>query len=156
MLSAGETVTRMSTSARLTIEPAIADAPALTSKRRQYGTAEKRQIVEESFHPRTSVARVAREHGINANQIFKWRRLYQRGRLGGQADVAPATELLPVLIVDREPAAIPAPVPAPTPAAVPPALPGGTIELQVARGQLRLTGVVDPDALRLMLEQLLG
>ena len=54
-----------------------------TPKRRRYSVAEKRQIVEESFEPGTSVARVARAHGVNANQVFTWRRLYQRGQLGG-------------------------------------------------------------------------
>ena len=34
--------------------------------------------------PRASVARVARAHGINANQGFGWRRLYLAGRLGEQ------------------------------------------------------------------------
>ena len=72
----------MSISARVTIEPAPAEAPK-APQRRQYSIAEKRRIVEESFQPGSSVARVARAHGINANQVFSWRRLYRRGRLGG-------------------------------------------------------------------------
>jgi hypothetical protein len=67
--------------ARMTIEP-VAEAPA-QPKRRRYSIAEKRRIVEESFEPKTSGARVARAHGVNANQVFSGRRLYQRGRLGG-------------------------------------------------------------------------
>jgi transposase len=33
----------------------------------------------------SSVARVAMKHGVNANQVFKWRRLYEAGRLGSRA-----------------------------------------------------------------------
>ena len=29
-----------------------------------------------------SVARVARRHGVNANQVFYWRKQYREGRLG--------------------------------------------------------------------------
>ena len=37
----------------------------------------KRQIVEETLTPGASVARVARAHRVNANQVFGWRRLYR-------------------------------------------------------------------------------
>ena len=137
----------MSSSARVTIEPASTEAPK-TPKRRRYSIAEKRRIVEESFQPESSVARVARAHGINANQVFSWRRLYQRGRLGGNTRPAPAAELLPVSIIDS-PAA---PTPAPTASSVP----AGTIQLQLPRGRLRIEGVVDPHCLRVVLECLLA
>ena len=29
-----------------------------------------------------SVARVARKHDVNANQVFYWRKLFREGRLG--------------------------------------------------------------------------
>jgi transposase len=126
----------MSASARITIEPAMAETPA-KPKRRRHSVAEKRQIVEESFDPKTSVARVARVHEINANQVFAWRRLYQRGQLGGTARPAQAAGLLPVTISDS--AAAPAPMPTPIP---PPAL-AGTIQLHVPRGRLHIEGAVD-------------
>ena len=50
--------------------------------RQRRSIAEKRRIVEETLVEGTSVARVARAHGINANQVFGWRRLYLGGRLG--------------------------------------------------------------------------
>ncbi len=136
----------MSSSARVTIEPATEASQA--PKRRRYSIAEKRRIVEESFQPGSSVARVARAHGLNANQVFTWRRLYQCGRLGGNARQAPAAELLPVTISDSPVA----PVPAPNPSS----LPAGTIQLQLPRGRLRIEGAVDPDSLRLVLECLLA
>jgi len=51
-------------------------------KRQRRSIAEKRRIVEETLVEGTSVARVARAHGVNANQLFYWRKLYQAGRLG--------------------------------------------------------------------------
>jgi transposase len=43
---------------------------------------EKRKIVLESLLPDTSIAAVARIHGINANLLHSWRWLYRRGELG--------------------------------------------------------------------------
>lgn len=137
----------MTSSARVTIEPAVAEAPK-TPKRRRYSIAEKRRIVEESFQPGSSVARVARAQGINANQVFSWRRLYQRGRLGGNTRPAPAAELLPITITDS-PAS-------PVPASPPCSLPAGTIQLQLPRGRLRIEGAADPHSLRVVLELLLA
>lgn len=34
-----------------------------------------------TMEPGASVAEVARAHGVNANQVFKWRRLFERGDL---------------------------------------------------------------------------
>ena len=42
--------------------------------RRSWSRVEKRRIVEEAFRPGASVADVARSHGLNANQVFNWRR----------------------------------------------------------------------------------
>jgi len=139
----------MSSSAQVTIEP-VSRETAAGSKRRRYSIAEKRRMVEESFQPGASVARVARAHGVNANQVFSWRRLYQRGRLGGNTRAAQAVELLPVTISDS-PAA-----PVPTPAATPRSVSAGTIQLQLPRGRLRIEGVVDPDCLRVVLNCLLA
>ena len=49
---------------------------------RQHPLEFKRALVALSLEPGASVARIAREHGVNANQVFSWRRLYQQGRLG--------------------------------------------------------------------------
>src|SRR5437762_12649823 len=51
-------------------------------ERRRFRTVEeKRRIVEEALEPGASLARVARVHGGNANQLFGWRRLYLQGQL---------------------------------------------------------------------------
>ena len=46
--------------------------------------------------PGASVALVARAHGVNANQVFKWRRAFDRGELVEPATVS--TALLPVTV----------------------------------------------------------
>src|ERR1700677_85914 len=68
-----------------------------TRKRQYRSKQQRRQIVEETLQPGASVAVIARQHGVNANQVFAWRKLYREGRL----DVAPPTvQLLPVRIAE--------------------------------------------------------
>jgi transposase-like protein len=43
---------------------------AVVLKRQRRSIAEKRRIVEETLVEGASVARVARAHGVNANQVF--------------------------------------------------------------------------------------
>ncbi len=50
-----------------------------TGPRRKYLVTEKLRILEETRRPGASIAEVARAHGINANIVFGWRRLAQRG-----------------------------------------------------------------------------
>ena len=53
-------------------------------------------IVELTWEPGASVALVARANGVNANQVFKWRRALERGELVDPA--AASTALLPVTL----------------------------------------------------------
>lgn len=64
--------------------------------RRWRSVAEKRRIAELTFEPGASVALVARDHGVNANQVFKWRRELKSGELA-EPDAA-RTALLPVTL----------------------------------------------------------
>jgi transposase len=50
-----------------------------SAKRVQRTAEEKRRIVEATLVPGASIARVAREHGVNANQVFQWRYEYRNG-----------------------------------------------------------------------------
>jgi transposase-like protein len=52
--------------------------------RQRWRIAEKQRIVEEALVEGASVARVARAHGINANQVFGWRRLYREQQSGSK------------------------------------------------------------------------
>jgi transposase len=69
-------------------------------RRRQFRSVEqKRQMVQETLKPGVSVAVIARRHGINANQLFSWRRQYQRGALErADAPAAEAAALMPVVV----------------------------------------------------------
>jgi len=65
--------------------------------RRKYTVAEKRAMVEETQQRGASVPEVAQRHGVNANLLSVWRRLYREGLL---KDVEPGTSaaLLPVKV----------------------------------------------------------
>jgi transposase len=115
----------------------------------------KRRIVEESLRPNASVARVARAHGVNANQVFFWRKLYQQGLLG---PTRPQAELLSVQIADPVGQQI---LPALTgrvdqPQPSPAVSAAGTIYLELPKAQLRIEGAADPAVLRTLLDCLLG
>jgi transposase len=62
--------------------------------RRRRTEEEKRRIVEETLEPGASVAVVARRHELNANVVFSWRRLFQKGLLRGSG----GTRLIPVRV----------------------------------------------------------
>jgi transposase len=108
---------------------------------------ERRQVVEETMRPGApSVAVVARTHGVNANQVFNWRKLYQAGRLN---DKVHATELLPVRISENS---LPE-YPRVERSAITPVV-SGVIDIELGRARVRVEGSVDPEALRIILEQL--
>ena len=117
-------------------------------KRRFRPVEEKRRIVEEALQPGTSVARVARAHGVNANQLFAWRRLYQQGRLEPKIGAAPA--LLAVRVSSAKVPEAERSTAAPTRRT-----PSGVIHVELPKGQLRIAGHVDVEALRIVLDQLL-
>jgi transposase len=133
----------MDTSAGQTVPPGI-------PKKQRWAIAEKRRIVEATLAADASVARVARAQGVNANQVFQWRRLYREGRLGGiPAATASAIKLLPVTVeaspnesqgIREEPSS--------TTAAA------GAIHIKLGHAQIRIEGSADPALLRMVLESL--
>jgi transposase len=118
------------------------------AQRQRRSIAEKRRIVEETLVEGASVARVARAHGINANQVFGWRRLYRAGRLGGASllsvrvrestALATAAHREHSLSADRTPS---------TASTVP-----GTIHIELRHAQVRIEGSADPGLVRVLLE----
>ena len=62
---------------------------------------EKRRIVELTLEPGASVAAVARAEGVNANQVFEWRRAYRAGRLNDDGSEQ-SSALLPVIVSHRD------------------------------------------------------
>ncbi|AKC72199.2 transposase (plasmid) [Pandoraea oxalativorans] len=74
-------------------------------RRRRWTAEQKLSRVRESFEPGKSVSMVARHYGVNPNQLFHWRKLYQDGSLSAvQAgeEVVPASELADALKQIRE------------------------------------------------------
>ncbi len=129
---------------------AIAEAPSPAgsiSKRTKLRRSvdERRRMVEASLSPGATITAVAARHGVRPNQLSAWRKLYREGRLG---TVSAAPLLLPVKLVK------PGPAHARADRGVGPDWPG-QIELELARGQVRITGQVHGDSLRLVLESLL-
>ena len=110
---------------------------------------EKRRIVEQTLVAGGSVARVARAHGVNANQVFQWRRQYRGGLLGSgntetvslvpvRVTEAPAREATRSSDEQRRRTAL------------------GMIQVELPKGQVRITGSIDMESLRVVLACLLG
>jgi transposase len=118
------------------------ESPDERQRRRHYDPAFKSAIVEQTLTPGASVARIAREHGINANQLFKWRRQYLLA-----AQDAQSVSLLPVTLVADEPV--------PNASTSPVSSSGtGRIEITLAGGTVRVQGAVDTATLQQVLSSL--
>jgi transposase len=106
---------------------------------------ERRRVVEETLAAGASVARVALKYGVNANQVFQWRRLYRDGKLGEAPEGA--MKLLPVIVADEE-------LPQPEPGQAVPAS-SGAIHIELP-GEVRISveGSVDPAVVCAVLKSL--
>jgi transposase len=104
-------------------------------KIRRRSVKERREIVEETLVAGASVARVARRHDVNANQVFYWRKLYREGRLGGSSGQLLTVKVSPDPTLKASLAMGP-----------------GTMEIKVGKGMVRVAGAVDVEALRAVLE----
>ena len=122
----------------------IVSVRAAGAKKRRRSVEERRKIVEATLQPGASVSRVARRHDVNANQVFHWRKLYREGRLGDSA----ATKLLPVKVTEERSAR--------EAEGDGNAWRPGTIEIQLAKGTVRIAGAVDVSTLRAAIECLAG
>jgi transposase len=116
--------------------------PSKRGSYRRHSDEFKLAVVTQSLLPKASVSRIAREHNINANQVFAWRKLFADGQL---APSETACALLPVTLA--------APPLAPHVLEPMRASPG-VIELTVGKARLRLEGTVDTAVLNLVLRRL--
>src|SRR5580698_3968310 len=107
---------------------------------------EKRRIVEATLVPGASIARVAREHGVNANQVFQWRHEYRKGaQWSGKLATA---KLLPVTITAE-------PRNGTQPEVVPVTTPPSSIHIELpGRVLVSVESGVDPDLVRTVLGSL--
>jgi transposase len=117
-------------------------------ERRRRSIAEKLRIVEQTFEPGASVAQVALANGVNANQVFTWRRAFKRREL---VESAGDSALLPVVMAmapesqQQEPGS----------SAPEPASGSGAIHIEFP-GRVLITAEqgADPELLRTILESL--
>lgn len=108
---------------------------------RRHSDEFKRDAVARTLVRGTSVSRIARELGINSNQLFNWRK---RFTAEAAVDSNAHSHLLAVTLVETPPANTP-----------PAGESKGAIVLTVGRAQLRLEGQADPATLALLLARLL-
>src|SRR5438477_9752717 len=121
-----------------------------SGRRRHWTAEEKRRIVEQTLSSGLSVATIARQHGVNANQIFYWRKLFRAGQLRNECGVEQLVRLLPVSVTDEPPTQT-GPEEAVSPA------PGVTINIEFpGRTLVSLEGAVDADIVRAVVESLRG
>ena len=100
--------------------------------------------------PGASIARVARENGVNANQVFQWRYEYRNGT--GWAAKQSRAQLLPVTVV-AEPSSIIVPEVPSTPV---PSPPSASIHIELpGRALVSVEAGVDPELVRTVLGSLL-
>jgi transposase-like protein len=130
-----------------TIRPTTAGADRLPYQR--HALSFKRKLVALTLVPGASVARLAREHGVNANQVFSWRKLYREGQLGpidsGEVRLLPVDVAPPTMAAGTKPGE-----------ADQQGKPcRGRLRIECAHAHLIIEGSPDAQALRVVLEHLL-
>lgn len=110
-------------------------------KYQHHPVARKREIVQASLRAGASVALVAREYGVNANQVWAWRKLYSAGGLSEAMPEAARTTIDPV----PELLAVDVLVP---PDESPTVTFTGRLELVIGAARLSVIGTVDPVMLK--------
>lgn len=117
----------------------------MVSKRRgpyrHHPLALKRAIVEETLQPGASVAQIARKHGINANQVFLWRKTYREGLLPDAKPALLPVTLAPLMVSDQLPAASNS-------------VSTGCLTIEFGQVRVRIEGRPDAEMLRLVLAEL--
>lgn len=104
-----------------------------TAKHRREATHCRRDVGGRSLGSARSTA-----HGVNANQVFYWRKLYQSGRLG----VSGTPQLLPVRVTAESTLAKTARKPrSSTPIVGSPTRSEGLIYMELRQAQVRIEGV---------------
>jgi transposase len=114
--------------------------------RRFRSKEERRRIVEETLKSGASVSQVALAHGVNTNQVFKWRQQYREGRL----EINPSTALLPVKVSD----AVPEVQRPEERSRKSKPRKSGIIDIDLGHARVRIEGGADPDCVRAALEGL--
>ena len=67
------------------VKPGVASGGSVGRRRRRWSEAQKRQVVAETHEPGGSVPMVAQRYDLNANHVFRWRRLFRELERGAGA-----------------------------------------------------------------------
>jgi transposase len=109
--------------------------------RRPWSDEDKARFVMEALEPRSTVRSVARRHGLDPSQLYRWRRKFLAERLTS----------IPVMAAGF----VPVQLSQPSSPAVPPTLSAGSIEIVTAGGhRVRIMPPVDRATLRVVLDAL--
>lgn len=121
--------------------------------RLNYDAEFKRKLAAASCEAGVSVARLALEHGINANMLHKWRRHYR----AAVEDKTVSTQFLPVMIaqvsspISNQPVHLQQPQPAKPSLPNQPRRADGTLEIKFAGATVRIKEVVEASVLEAVL-----
>lgn len=106
------------------------------------------KLVEQALQPGVSIAKLARDNGINDHLLFNWRQLYRQGKFGVQPKI-PTTQQAELLAVTLT--AEPSPLRSPLPSAEP-----VTCDIEFTGARLRLAGNLTPALLCALIHELKG
>ena len=109
------------------------------------------RLVELTLAPRASVARIALDHRLNANILFRWRREHLRAL--AQAVAMPAPAMLPVALIESQAQPSTPPTVSLLPKRPSHAAPlsGSSLEIALPLGRVTLKGGIDGEVLRLVI-----
>ncbi|MFT4465927.1 MAG: transposase [Sodalis sp. (in: enterobacteria)] len=108
----------------------------------------KIKLVEQALQSGVSIAKLARDNGINDNLLFNWCQLYCQGKFGVQPKI-PTTQQAELLTVTLT--AEPSPLRSPLPSAEP-----VTCDIEFTGARLRLAGNLTPALLCALIHELKG
>ena len=113
--------------------------------RPNYEVAFRQRLAAAACAPGVPVSKLAREHGINANMLFKWRRKFRTQLAIGPAPLLPVTLVSDCAALEHAGRAL---------APVSPEVPRkpGTSEVRIGKAAVRISGPVDAQVLRTVLE----
>ncbi|WP_042976996.1 IS66-like element accessory protein TnpA [Burkholderia sp. AU4i] len=108
-------------------------------KRPNFPEEYRRAIVEMTLKPGASTSRIAREHGLNVNMVFKWRQRFKKELIANDMPtlvpaIAESAQLLPVSVIDT-------PLPPAQAATVPASAAGCEIEVETGKRRVFIRGV---------------
>lgn len=114
----------------------------------------KIDLVQQSLQPGASVARLARQHGINDNLLFTWRQRYRHLIVtpadGAVREPVAIDDALVPIVLERQLSLLPTASPAPAT----PQKPEQVCEIIIGRARLKLSGHLTPAMLATLVREL--